>query len=172
MEGNGENKRWQTWALLGSRPTQVRGREFAPTAAREALELIGELYAVEADCSPEDDRARSRADRSRDIVRRIRDRALKQEALPRSPLRKAMKYMTLSGRACSVLEDSGLPLDDNASERAPRGVVVGRKNHYGAGSERGREMAAILYSLIESARVRQRGTGCLPARRRSSRGPR
>lgn len=33
-----------------------------------------------------------------------------------------------------------------------RGPVVGRKNHYGSKSERGTKVAAILYSLIETAR--------------------
>lgn len=37
-------------------------------------------------------------------------------------------------------------------ERDLRGVVVGRKNHYGSRSERGTQVAAILYSLIETAK--------------------
>jgi transposase len=36
-------------------------------------------------------------------------------------------------------------------ERALRGVAVGRKNHYGSRSERGTGVAALFYSLIESA---------------------
>jgi hypothetical protein len=43
----------------------------------------------------------------------------------------------------------------------PRGVTVyaydepcvGRKNHYGSRSERGTEVAALFYSLIESAKL-------------------
>ncbi|MBI3203013.1 MAG: transposase domain-containing protein [Myxococcales bacterium] len=34
-----------------------------------------------------------------------------------------------------------------------RGVVVGRKNHYGSRSLRGTEVAALLYSLIETAKL-------------------
>jgi transposase len=34
-----------------------------------------------------------------------------------------------------------------------RGVVVGRKNHYGSHSKRGAEVAAILYTLFESAKL-------------------
>ncbi len=37
-------------------------------------------------------------------------------------------------------------------ERALRGVAVGRKNHYGSRSERGTRVAALFYSLIESAK--------------------
>jgi transposase len=41
---------------------------------------------------------------------------------------------------------------NNAVERDLRGVVVGRKNHYGSKSERGTQVAATLYSLIETAK--------------------
>jgi hypothetical protein len=32
-------------------------------------------------------------------------------------------------------------------------VVLGRKNHYGSRSERGTQVAALFYSLIESAKL-------------------
>ena len=36
-----------------------------------------------------------------------------------------------------------------------RGVVVGRKNHYGSRSKRGTEMAALFYTLFETAKLSQ-----------------
>ncbi|MCP4898233.1 MAG: IS66 family transposase [bacterium] len=45
------------------------------------------------------------------------------------------------------------PLDNNAAERALRGVVVGRKNHYGSKSKRGTEVAALFYTLFETAKL-------------------
>jgi len=51
------------------------------------------------------------------------------------------------------LDEPRLPLDNNTVERALRGVVLGRKNHYGSRSERGTEVAALFYSLIESAKL-------------------
>ena len=47
-----------------------------------------------------------------------------------------------------------VPLDNNATERAIRGPVVGRKNHYGSRSRRGTEIASIFYSLLETAKLR------------------
>ena len=44
-------------------------------------------------------------------------------------------------------------LDNNRTERGLRGPVVGRRNHFGSKSRRGTKAAAILYSLIESAKV-------------------
>lgn len=51
------------------------------------------------------------------------------------------------------LENPKIPLDTNGVERALRGVAVGRKNHYGSRSERGTRVAALFYSLIESAKL-------------------
>ena len=46
-----------------------------------------------------------------------------------------------------------LPLDNNAAERALRGPVVGRKNHYGSRSLRGTQVAALFYTLCETAKL-------------------
>jgi transposase len=51
------------------------------------------------------------------------------------------------------VEDPKIPLDTNGVERALRGVAVGRKNHHGSRSKRGTRVAALLYSLIESAKL-------------------
>ena len=51
---------------------------------------------------------------------------------------------------------SGEPLiwlDNNPTERGLRGPVIGRRNHFGSKSARGTEAAAILYSLVESAKA-------------------
>ena len=41
----------------------------------------------------------------------------------------------------------------NAVERALRGPVVGRKNHYGSKSLRGTQVAALFYTLCETAKL-------------------
>ncbi len=55
--------------------------------------------------------------------------------------------------ASRFLNDPTVPLDNNAAERALRGPVVGRKNHYGSRSRRGTEVAAVFYTLIETAKL-------------------
>jgi transposase len=52
------------------------------------------------------------------------------------------------------VDDALIPLDNNAVERALRGPVVGRKNFYGARSRRGTEVAAVFYTLFETAKLR------------------
>jgi transposase len=51
------------------------------------------------------------------------------------------------------LADPQILLDTNGVERALSGVAVGRKNHYGSRSEWGTRVAALFYSLIESAKL-------------------
>ena len=51
------------------------------------------------------------------------------------------------------VDDPRVPLTSNAAERSLRGLVLGRNNHFGSRSERGTEVAAIFYSLIESAKL-------------------
>lgn len=57
----------------------------------------------------------------------------------------------------AVVDDPLLDIHNNRAERSVRGVVLGRKNHYGARSEAGTQAAAILYSLVESTKLAEVG---------------
>jgi transposase len=147
----------------------VEAESSYPEECRRAIALIGELYAIERQVpwlprmAPEDARgealalrARLRTERSREIVARLRDwaYATKPATLPESSLGKAIDYMlSLWPGLTRFLVDPRISLDNNAAERALRGVVVGRKNHYGSHSRRGAEVAAICYTLFESAKL-------------------
>ena len=92
--------------------------------------------------------------KSRPIVERIRTWALEQRPLPQSGLGMAINYMLqLWAGLVLFLEKPFVPLDNNAAERGLRGIVIGRKNHYGSRSKRGAEVAAIMYTLFESAKL-------------------
>jgi transposase len=126
--------------------------------AAAVLDLIGELYEIEKQCPtgpPGDElRLQLRREKSRPIVARIHEWALAQRALPESGLGKAISYMGgMWPGLILFLEDARIPLDNNAVERALRGPVVGRKNHYGSRSQRGTEVAALMYSLCETAKL-------------------
>jgi len=51
------------------------------------------------------------------------------------------------------LDDGRICLTNNAAERALRGIALGRKAWLFAGSERGGERAAALYTLIRTAKL-------------------
>jgi transposase len=78
--------------------------------------------------------------------------AREQAVLPGSLLDKAISYMLQLGPGLMrFVDDARIPLDNNQVERDLRGVVVGRKNHYGSKSLRGTQVAATFYTLIETA---------------------
>ena len=50
-------------------------------------------------------------------------------------------------------DDGLLEMDNNSAERALRTVALGRKNFLFAGSDSGGERAAVIYSLLGSAKL-------------------
>lgn len=136
-----------------------------PIPCGRALELISELFKVERKVPgtqiPEpqealDLRLELRTEHSGPILKTLRSWAEETRpiALPRSGLGKAINYMLGHWKGLTrFLENPLIPLDNNLAERELRGVVIGRKNHYGSRSKRGTEVAAILYSLAESAKL-------------------
>ena len=72
--------------------------------------------------------------------------------LPKSPIAVAIGY-TLSNWAALTrfVQDGDFVLDNNRSERALRGIAVGRKNWLFFGSDGGGTIAAILLTLLKSA---------------------
>ena len=66
----------------------------------------------------------------------------------------AMDYMLKRWeRFARFLEDGRICLTNNAAERALRGVALGRKSWLFCGSDRGGERAAVMYSLIGTAKL-------------------
>ena len=51
------------------------------------------------------------------------------------------------------LDDGRVCLTNNAAERALRGIALGRMAWLFAGSDRGGERAALMYTLIQTARL-------------------
>jgi transposase len=67
---------------------------------------------------------------------------------------KAMDYMLKQWTAFTCfLDDGRICLTNNAAERSLRGVALGRKAWLFAGSDRGGERAAAMYSLIVTAKL-------------------
>jgi transposase len=144
--------------------------EAFPEETEQILELIGELYGIEkrARLAAEDEAGdeppseelrlrklrEARDSESRKVIARIKQWMIDVETLPGSGLAKAINYIANRWTALTrFLDDPRIPLDSNIVERALRGPVLGRKNHYGSRSVRGTEVAALMYSLIESAKL-------------------
>ena len=71
-----------------------------------------------------------------------------------NPVAGAIDYMLKDWTAFTrVLADGRICLTNNAAERALRGVALGRKAWLFAGSDRGGERAAFMYTLIGTAKL-------------------
>ena len=69
-------------------------------------------------------------------------------------LAKAMDYLLKRWLAFTrFLDDGRICLSNNAAERALRGIALGRKSWLFAGSDRGGQRAAVMYSLIVTAKL-------------------
>ena len=76
------------------------------------------------------------------------------EALPRSPLGKALEYAKKHVPSLkNVLLDGSLEVDNNAAEREIKPFVIGRKNFLFANTAKGATSSANLYSIIETAKA-------------------
>ena len=146
----------QCWAHI--RRNFVDCESAFPKETEEILGLIRELYAIEERATPGPNgdamRLQLRATESRCVLARIQAWCVGVSCTPGSRLAKAIEYMSNRwSKATLFLDEPRVPLDNNAAERAIRPLVVGRKNHYGSRSRRGTEVAAVFYSLIESAKL-------------------
>jgi len=72
----------------------------------------------------------------------------------KSELAEAFRYALKRRQALSLfLTDGRLEADNNIAENAMRGVALGRKNYLFAGSDKGGERAAAIYTLVQTARL-------------------
>jgi transposase len=129
----------------------------SPVAA-EAIERIAGLYAIEEVIRgrPAEERREIRNTRSRPLLESLKQWL--EETLGKlsrkSDTALAIRYAL--GRWEALLryvDDGWLEIDNNTAERALRAVALGRKNYLFAGSDRGGESAAAIYSLIGTAKL-------------------
>jgi len=126
--------------------------------AREALERIQALFAIEAEIrgrSADERRAvrQARAGPLLDDLHRWFHSTLSQLSR-KSPLALAIRYALTRWTALTRYRDDGrLELENNAAERALRAVALGRKNFLFLGADSGGERAAAIYSLIGTAKL-------------------
>jgi hypothetical protein len=72
----------------------------------------------------------------------------------KSELAKAIRYaLTRMKRLRPYLDHGLLEADNNTAERSMKPIALGRKNFLFVGSEGGGKSAAILYTLIETAKL-------------------
>ena len=144
----------------------VEAEESYPEAS-EALDLVGEMFLLERDLPDwhaiTDPNLQAQAlaqirdtrqTRAQPLVDALAAWAKAQRVRKGTKLADAVEYLNAYWTGlCVFLTDPRVPMSNNAAERSLRGCVVGRKNFYGSKSVRGTEVAALFYTLLESAKL-------------------
>jgi len=143
------------WAHL--RRKVIEAEKAAPEIAREAIELVRALYAIErqAGAASVEERLKLRRERSAPVLADLRQRLLvwKERLLPKHPMAEAINYALGQWTELNVFcSDGAVSIDNNVSEREMKRVVLNRKNSLFVGNPRGGRTAAILASLTSTCR--------------------
>jgi transposase len=126
--------------------------------AFEAIKRIDAIFDIEREINgrPIEQRVAVRRERVAPLVSEL-ETWMRQEygKLSRhSDVAKAMNYMLSRWQTFTrFLDDGRICITNNAAERALRGIALGRKSWLFAGSDRGGERAAVMYTLIQTARL-------------------
>ena len=137
-------------------------RNQTPTAispiAFEAVQKIDAIFAAERSINgqPTEERIAVRRRDIAPLVSELIDCMTRERArLSRhNEVAKAMDYMLKRIDVFTrFLEDGRICLSNNAAERELRGIALGRRSWLFAGSDRGGERAAVMLTLIQTARL-------------------
>ncbi len=129
----------------------------APLAVA-AVRRIDELFAIERTINglPAGDRLTARQRESRPVVADLENwmRTERARLSRHAETAKAIDYMLTRWTAFTrFLDDGRICLSNNAAERALRSIALGRRAWLFAGSDRGGERAAAMYTLIATAKL-------------------
>ena len=143
------------WAHM--RRKVIDAEKAAPEIAREAIEMVRALYAVEkqAGSASVEERLKLRQEQSAPVLADLRQRLLvwKEQLLPKHPMAEAINYALGQWTELNVFcSDGAVAIDNNVSEREMKRVVLTRKNSLFVGNPRGGRTAAILASLTSTCR--------------------
>ena len=120
------------------------------------LKLIAEIYHSEKQCRSPEARFTVRNEKTKKLFDKLFDflTAISAKTLPETSLAKAINYaVKQKTEIYRILDNGSFQLDNNAIERLIRPIAVGRKNYLFAGSHNGAKSAAIIYSLLGTAKL-------------------
>jgi hypothetical protein len=145
-------------AASARRKAQGKTPAIISPIALEAVRRIDALFDIERQINGQsaDHRRAVRQDLSAPLVAEL-GAWMRQERARLSrhnDVAQAMDYMLKRWTAFTrFLDDGRVCLSNNAAERSVRGIALGRRAWLFAGSDRGGERAAFMYSLIVSAKM-------------------
>jgi transposase len=168
----GEEKIRHCCCWAHARRKFVAAAQGGDVLAKEAVERIGQLYAIERDLPPllppsddpmavelrrqrEEQRRRWRQQQAQPLLTELKKWLDEQadKVLPKSLMGQAVGYALNNWTAlCRYVEQGYLAIDNNLSERTLRVVALGRNNWGVLGSESGGKTAAVLYTVVQTCK--------------------
>jgi transposase len=145
-------------AANAKRKAQGKAAAFVSPVALAAVRRIDALFDIERDINgqPAANRLAVRQRLSAPLVEELESwmRHERAKFSRHNDVAQAMDYMLNRWPAFTrFLRNGRICLTNNAAERALRGIALGRKAWLFAGSDRGGQRAAMMYSLIVSAKM-------------------
>ena len=135
-------------------------KSFDKELAEYALTKFHRLYEIERNCKAQqlsyDEIKNVRQSEAIPVLNELHEWMIDhyKSLLPSSPIRKAIEYsLKRWERLCYYTKDGKLNPDNNPVERSIRSVAIGRKNFMFAGSNKGAERLAMIYSLLGTCKI-------------------
>lgn len=143
------------WAHVRRKYIEIIKNCAKPGIARQAVELIGQLYSIERQAQEQyltyEMRGSLRKEKAPAILKELKillDNKIKQVP-PRSPIGRAISYnLKLWDKLLVYIDYGQMEIDTNLVENAIRPFALGRRNWLFNGNERGAKAASIVYSLL------------------------
>ena len=128
-----------------------------------ALDLIKQMYIAQRQIEDQSDLTvdqthQHRQERIKPLMEKLKKwiETESVKVLPKSPIGKAMYYYQAQwGKLNRILMDPRIRLDNNLIENKIRPLALGRKNYLFAGSHKGAEQIAMMYSFFATCKAQE-----------------
>ena len=142
--------------LAHVRRKYVDAKDNDKALATYALDLFSEIYQHETKAKMSEDRKIYRNQYVLPLIKKLRSWIDEEsiKVLPKSPIGKAMTYtINQWDKIMNIFTSSEIELDNNLIENKIRPLALGRKNYLFAGSHKGAQRIAMMYSFFASCKA-------------------
>ena len=144
--------------LVHVRRKYVEAKDNDAKRADYALGIFRKIYAHENEAKQTEDRKNYRAKYVLPLMQELREWIDNEsiKVLPKSPIGKAMRYsINQWPKMMNIFNYENVELDNNLIENKIRPLALGRKNYLFAGSHKGAQRIAIMYSFFATCKANE-----------------
>lgn len=142
--------------LAHVRRKYVEAKDSDKVLATFALDIFSEIYKHETKAKMLEDRKIYRNEYMLPLMKQLRNWIDEEliKVLPKSPIGKAMTYtINQWDKLMNIFISAEVELDNNLIENKIRPLALGRKNYLFAGSHKGAQRIAMMYSFFASCKA-------------------